>query len=296
MDGLVAASATRSTSSRRGAAPVGAREQTPKQMVKQVFTTDTNLLRAGAGEANPLLGPLLGSRSVSTLLDEPQHMGDRRRLLPSFHGQRMKDDAAMMDEVAREQIARWPIGEPFELWPQMQAISLEVVTRSVFAGIDEQRGALLRERLVAMMQWISRPRRLALLAAFGSRSITASREFRELVGQVEAVVLEELRERRAQAARASGGRRLAAHVALRRAAGPDFVRRSTRRSTSTAASGPTTSRSRAPMRGCWPRGGSSPRTTVTRCSRGSMPSSELREGTSGSRPTTRTSTWRSSAA
>jgi cytochrome P450 len=86
------------------------------QHVKQVFTTDTNLLRAGAGEANPLLGPLLGPRSVM-LLDEPRHMGDRKRLLPSFHGQRMKDYGAMMDDVAREQIARWPIGEPFELWP-----------------------------------------------------------------------------------------------------------------------------------------------------------------------------------
>src|SRR6267154_5502756 len=98
---------------------------TDPEHVKQVFTTDSELLRAGAGEANPLLEPLLGSRSVM-LLDEPQHMSDRKRLLPSFHGQRMKDYGAMMDDVAREQIARWPIGEPFELWPRMQAISLEV--------------------------------------------------------------------------------------------------------------------------------------------------------------------------
>jgi cytochrome P450 family 135 len=167
------------------------------QHVKQVFTTDTNLLRAGAGEANPLLGPLLGARSVM-LLDEPQHMGDRKRLLPSFHGQRMKDYGAMMDDVARGQIARWPIGEPFELWPRMQAISLEVVMRSVFAGIDERRAATLRARLVEMTDWINKPRRLALLAAFGSRSITASGQFREVMGAVESVVLEEVRERRGQ--------------------------------------------------------------------------------------------------
>jgi cytochrome P450 family 135 len=167
------------------------------QHVKQVFTTDTNVLRAGAGEANPLLGPLLGPRSVM-LLDEPQHMGDRKRLLPSFHGRRMKDYGEMMSDVARKQVARWPIGEPFELWPRMQAISLEVVMRSVFDGIDEQRGATLRERLVNMTNWINHPRRLALLAAFGSRSITASREFHDVMGQVESVVLEEVRERRAQ--------------------------------------------------------------------------------------------------
>jgi cytochrome P450 family 135 len=171
--------------------------------VKQVFTADCKLLLAGAGEANPLLGPLLGPRSVM-LLDEPQHMGDRKRLLPSFHGRRMKDYAAMMDEVAREQIAGWPIGEPFELWPRMQAISLEVVMRSVFAGIDERRGAALRERLVDLTNWINRPRRLALLAAFGSRSVLASARFREVMGQVESVVLEEVRERRARLAPVDG--------------------------------------------------------------------------------------------
>jgi cytochrome P450 len=171
--------------------------------VKQVFTTDTNLLRAGAGEANPLLGPLLGPRSVM-LLDEPQHMGDRKRLLPSFHGRRMTDYAAMMDDVAHAQIARWPIGEPFELWPRMQAISLEVVMRSVFAGIDERRGALLRERLVGLTDWINKPRRLASLAAFGSRSITSSGEFREVMGRVESVVLDEVRERRTQAPATDG--------------------------------------------------------------------------------------------
>jgi cytochrome P450 len=163
--------------------------------VKQVFTTDTKLFGAGAGEANPLLGPLLGPRSVM-LLDEPQHMGDRKRLLPSFHGRRMKDYGEMMSDIAREQVAGWPIGEPFELWPRMQAISLEVVMRSVFDGIDRQRGAELRERLVDMTGWINQPRRLALLAAFGSRSITASREFHEVMAQVESVVLDEVRERR----------------------------------------------------------------------------------------------------
>ncbi|MBA3807382.1 MAG: cytochrome P450 [Solirubrobacterales bacterium] len=107
---------------------------TQPEHVKEVFTTDSELLRAGAGEANPLLGPLLGPRSVM-LLDEPQHLSDRRRLLPSFHAQRMKAYGAMMGAVAEEQIERWPLGEPFALWPRMQAISLEVVMHSVFDGI-----------------------------------------------------------------------------------------------------------------------------------------------------------------
>ncbi len=170
---------------------------TNPEHVKLVFTRASELMGAGAGEANPLLEPLLGPRSVM-LLDEPEHMGDRKRLLPSFHGGRMKDYGAMMSEIAREKVATWPTGEPFELWPRMQAISMEVVMRSVFDGIDPERGALLRERIAELTNWINRPRRLAMLAAFGSRSITANSGFRQAMGKVESVVLDEVRERRAR--------------------------------------------------------------------------------------------------
>jgi cytochrome P450 len=163
--------------------------------VKQVFTRASELMGAGAGEANPLLEPLLGSRSVM-LLDEPQHMGDRKRLLPSFHGGRMKDYGAMMSEIAEEKVADWPTGEPFELWPRMQSISMEVVMRSVFDGIASDRAELLRERIAGLTNWINQPRRLALLAAFGSRSITANSGFRREMDKLESVVLDEVRLRR----------------------------------------------------------------------------------------------------
>jgi cytochrome P450 len=172
--------------------------------IKRVFTTASAQARAGAGEANPLLEPLLGQRSVM-LLDEPQHLSDRKRLLPSFHGDRMRDYGAMMTEIAERQVATWPTGEPFELWPRMQAISLDVVMTAVFDDLDPARRELLRERLVTLTDWINKPRRLALLAALGSRSITASSGFRQVMGDVEAVVLDEVRRRRAAGVTADGG-------------------------------------------------------------------------------------------
>ncbi len=165
--------------------------------VKQVFTTDAQRVGSGAAEANPLLEPLLGPRSVM-LLDEPQHLADRKRLLPSFHGQRMREYGAMMTDVAERQVATWPTGEPFELWPRMQAISLDVVMSAVFEEIEPERRELLRERLVELTNWVNKPRRLALLAARGKRELTQSAEFREVMGRVEEVVLEEVRRRRAQ--------------------------------------------------------------------------------------------------
>lgn len=166
--------------------------------VKQVFTTAPELVGAGAGEANPLLGPLLGSSSVM-LLDEPGHMRDRKRIVPAFHGELMAGYGEMMSDVARREIAGWPIGRPFPLWPRMQAISLEVVVRATFGEIEPARFERLREHLVALTNWINDPRRLALLAAFGSRSLTARRQFRERLAPVEQIVLEEVRERRALA-------------------------------------------------------------------------------------------------
>ncbi len=193
--------------------------------VKRVFTTDSAQIRAGAGEANPLLEPLLGSRSVM-LLDEPQHLGDRKRLLPSFHGQRMRDYGAMMTDVAERQVRSWPTGEPFELWPRMQAISLDVVMSAVFADLDPSRRELLRERLVALTDWINQPRRLALLAAIGKRSVTGSARFRYVMGEVEAVVLDEVRRRRAAGAPAG---REDIHSMLEREYGGEDSKRSERK-------------------------------------------------------------------
>lgn len=168
---------------------------TDPEQVKQVFTTEPQLMRAGAGEANPLLGPLLGPRSVM-LQDEPTHMTDRKRILPSFHGQRMQEYGEMMAAVARREIDRWPLGEPFELWPRMQAISLEVVMRSVFGDVEGERLEELRRRMVDLTNWVNGPRRLALLAAVGERSMTANPNFRKVMGPVEELVLEEVRLRR----------------------------------------------------------------------------------------------------
>lgn len=169
---------------------------TRPEHVKQIFTTDAELMGAGAGDANPLLGPLLGPRSVM-LQDEPRHLSDRKRMLPSFHGERMQAYGEMMVDVASQEIERWPMGEPFELWPRMQAISLEVVMRAVFDEMDSERRDLLRARLVKLTEWVNDRHRLALLAAVGSRSITASARFRATMGAVEEVAMAEVRERRA---------------------------------------------------------------------------------------------------
>jgi cytochrome P450 len=164
--------------------------------VGRVLTISPGLVRAGAGEANPLLGPLLGPRSVM-LLDEPEHMAHRKLILPSFHGERMRGYGEMMIEVAREEIAAWPVGEPFALWPRMQAISNEVVMRAVFGSTDSLRMRELRGLLKRLTDWLNDSGRLTLLSAFGSRWLTGNDGFRQAIEPVEAALLAEVGRRRA---------------------------------------------------------------------------------------------------
>jgi cytochrome P450 len=161
--------------------------------VKKVFTAPAGTL--GVALANPLLEPVLGPRSVM-LMEEPAHMTRRRLMLPPFHGKRMGTDAEMMAAATREEIARWPRGEPFELWPHMQAITQEVIMRSVFGSGDAARLDRLRGLLHELTRALNEPRRLSMAAALGPRWLSGESGFRAAMAPVEEALLEEVDRRR----------------------------------------------------------------------------------------------------
>jgi cytochrome P450 len=160
--------------------------------VKKVFTADHAVL--GVGLANSILGPLLGPRSVM-LLEEPEHVRRRKLMLPPFHGERMKGYSEMMAEVTRREVAGWPVGEPFELWPRMQEITLEAIMRVVFGPVETDRLRRLRHLLRRLTNWMNDPRRLNLLAAAGPARFAGNSDYRAMMGPVEDAVLEEVRRR-----------------------------------------------------------------------------------------------------
>jgi cytochrome P450 family 135 len=161
--------------------------------VKKVFTAPASSL--GVALANPLLGPVLGPRSVM-LLEEPAHMTRRRLMLPPFHGKRMGGDAEMMASVTREAIGAWPVGEPFELWPHMQAITQEVIMRSVFGPDTDGRLERLRTVLHELTRALNDPARLNTAAALGPHWLARDGGFRAAMAPVEQALLEEVDRRR----------------------------------------------------------------------------------------------------
>ncbi len=160
--------------------------------VKRVFSTGTDEL--GVGMPNLALRPVLGAHSVM-LSEEPEHMVRRKMMLPRFHGERMREDAGAMTELARQAVRSWPAGEPFALWPRMQELTQEVVMRAVF-GDDEGRLDPLRGLLTNLTEAINDPDRLLKLALFGSDWLEAEPGWRTAMDPVEDAVLAEARRRR----------------------------------------------------------------------------------------------------
>jgi len=101
--------------------------------IKQVFTADPKVLHTG----NEVLLPLLGHGSL-LLLQETEHIAERRLMLPPFHGDRMKAYGELIREIAEREIATWPTGTPLTLRPRMQAMTLEVIMRAVLGTHDER--------------------------------------------------------------------------------------------------------------------------------------------------------------
>jgi cytochrome P450 len=164
-------------------------------LVKEVFQGPHEQLNAG--EANALLGPILGERSV-LLLDGSEHLRQRRLMLPPFHGRQMQSYVSTVRDAADAEIDSWPVGEQFALLPSMQALTLRVILRAVFGfepGPAEQE---LQRRLRDMIAPVAQPRGLVLMFTLGrlGRRTDAVQRFEASKRAVDEILYAEIARRR----------------------------------------------------------------------------------------------------
>jgi cytochrome P450 len=159
--------------------------------VKAVFTGSPRLLHAG--EANAVLAPVLGTESI-LLLDEDRHLRQRKLMLPSFHGERLRRYEEQMEAVAEAALERWPRGTPVAARPRMQAITLDVIMRTVFGVAEGERLARLRAALQELLEWTTARRRLLKVMALGPDRVG----IRDARAAVDELVFEEIRRRRSE--------------------------------------------------------------------------------------------------
>lgn len=113
--------------------------------IKQVFTAPADVLHPGEGAK--LIEQVVGSNSI-LMLDGDRHLAKRKLVLPAFHGNRVEALHSAMAEVAEQEIASWPRNRAGPIHPQVTALTLEVILRTVFGlerGSDRLRS--LRELL-----------------------------------------------------------------------------------------------------------------------------------------------------
>ncbi|HLY51188.1 MAG TPA: cytochrome P450 [Solirubrobacteraceae bacterium] len=161
--------------------------------VKQVFTGDPHVFHAGEG--NRILLPLLGEHSL-LLLDEDPHMEQRKLLLPPLHGQRMQRYGALMTDIAAAEIERWPSGETYALRPRMQAITLEIILRTVFGLEQGERLEALRVELRSLLDTLTRPHMFLFPVLMGPERLASFGPFRRLHDRVDELIYGEIAERR----------------------------------------------------------------------------------------------------
>jgi cytochrome P450 len=123
--------------------------------IKKVFAGSPAVYHAG--EANSMLGGLLGDGSV-LVIDDDVHRERRRQMMPAFHRDAVARQVRVMEEIAAANIATWPVDTEFPVAPKMSELTLEVILRTVIGASDPARLAALRDvmpKLLNVTPWAS---------------------------------------------------------------------------------------------------------------------------------------------
>jgi len=167
-------------------------------LLKKVFQAPPDRLRAG--EANALLGQILGERSV-LVLDGAEHLRQRKLMLPPFHGKRLKAYEDTMRAAADRAIDSWPVAEPFTMLPAMQQVTLDVIMHAVWGLEEGPRAEELKRRVRAVIDPLSRRLGVVLLALSGGRfgDRKAVQRFEQRRRELDEMIFEEIAQRRSAA-------------------------------------------------------------------------------------------------
>lgn len=118
------------------------------EAVKTLFTAPAEVAPSAAGSSP--VAPVMGPSSV-VVLTGPEHMRQRKLLLPPFHGERMREYEQVIVEATRRDMRTWQLGKPMRLQRHTRQITLEVILRAVF-GVEAERMGPLRVAIGELLE------------------------------------------------------------------------------------------------------------------------------------------------
>jgi cytochrome P450 len=163
------------------------------EAVKAVFTAPPELAPSAAGDSP--VRPVMGPSSV-IVLTGAEHMRQRKLLLPPFHGERMREYEQTIVQATRSDMQTWPLERPMRLQERTRAITLEVILRAVF-GVEAERMAALRTAIAGLLAPVN-PLRLLVIALSRPTRERPTGAFGRALDRLDAVIYDELAQRRAQ--------------------------------------------------------------------------------------------------
>jgi cytochrome P450 family 135 len=169
------------------------------EAIRALYTAHEHGLPPGRSVA---LLPVMGPGSV-LLLEGSEHLARRKLMLPPFHGERMRSYEATVRDVTERELDSWSDGDTFAIHPRMQAITLDVILKAVFGVTDPARDERLHERLPSLLGDTASPAlqfRVLLSRRLGRGDPLAG--LRELLAEIDELLLAEIAERRGDPAAA----------------------------------------------------------------------------------------------
>jgi cytochrome P450 len=147
--------------------------------------------------ANNPVEPLLGRHSL-ILLGGERHKRERKLMMPSFHGERMRAYAEVFRDATLRAIANARSGETIVLQDLTRTITLEIVIRAVFGVQRDERARTYRAAIGRLIDAYVAP--LVVLPALRRRfgGVGPWARFEKARAEVVALLHEEIAERRAQ--------------------------------------------------------------------------------------------------
>jgi cytochrome P450 len=118
------------------------------EVIRELFTGDQSDLHAG--DANSFLAPIVGRHSV-LVLDGPEHLRQRKLLLPPFQGSRVAAFREIVRDAAHREVDRWRPGQELVLRDRMRALTFDVICHAVFGVYEPERVERLRTALSAVI-------------------------------------------------------------------------------------------------------------------------------------------------
>ena len=130
------------------------------QAIKEIFALDAK--QFDAGKSNGIIKPLLGDNSL-IVIDGDRHQRERKLLMPSFHGEKVKSYGETICQITQEVGSQWQPQQPFLASKAMQDITLEVILQVVFGLREGSRYQQIKPLLASILDMTGSPLRSTFL-------------------------------------------------------------------------------------------------------------------------------------